>query len=424
MGVVRKIRLLRRIKRRNRREEKKRQAELHNVRTFAEKIRMYKLAKRIRKNRIESKKSVFSPNKVEKEVFLAKIKRRYRTIKIAKKIKRLNDKNIKEVAKLRKIELKSQNDITFRKQIAKRKRIYVLRQIRKRLLDIVLLRYSFEVDSHGVFDRKTGLNIMLHGVAYFLTAYFITYGLYNVGRAFAGWINDVSMRIYYYDTLPLFDPNLWTPTLVKMIYSFGPLMSFFILILLIMILKHVVSEQGRLRLLLVYMILISAAFSIGEAGVSTFADGGFSYFYAWSWLSNGTKSISFITSLILLVLIGRIEQNAMLFTSTSFIELLPNRAFRAYLRYQYIIPTIISIVIIYLVKFPSMLNFELIELSSIVVILLSAYLTLKDNTNVIATDGKNFTRHYPYLLLILSIALLIAMRILGQNGISFMVKEL
>lgn len=424
MGFIRKIRLLKRIRRRNRREVKKRQIELRNVMTFGEKIRMYKLAKRIRKNRRELEKKVHSVSEVEKENFLARIKRKYRKIKIANGIKRLNDRKTKETYKLGKIQYNSQNNIDFRKKVAKRKRRYVLRQLRKRLLSIVLLRYSFEIDSNGIFDRKTGFNIVLHGVAYFLIAYFITYGLYNTGKAFAGWVNDVSMRVYYYDTLPLFDPNLWTSTLVKMVYSFGPLMSFFILIFFMIILRHVIYEQGRLRLLLVYMILISAAFSIGEAGISTFADGGLSHFYAWSWWSNGAKTLTFTTSLILLVLIGKIEQNSMLLTSTSFIGLLPNRAFRAYLRYQYIIPTIISIVIIYLVKLPSVLNFELIELSSIFVMLLSAYLTLKDNTNVIATDGKNFTKQYPYILLIVSIALLITLRILGQKGISFLVKEL
>lgn len=419
MDTIRKLRLLRRIRRSRKKTEKNRVMEpLRQELTLSEKIRKYRLARRIgKRRRLKLRDEVeLTVNQNLRE----RVRDGLRRYKIAKRIKKKSIRsNISK--KEQQITLRQTNTLR-RGDVSKRKRAYIHRQIRRRLVNIISFRYTFELDSHGVFNIKQGTNIILNGIAYFLIAYSIVFSLYSMAKGGAGWVNGISMRIFYYDTLPIFNPNLWTAQLVKMIYILGPTLSLFVMIFGILLLRYVMSEQGRTRILLVYLILISASFSIGEIGVSTIADGGLSHFYAWSWWSGGSMTLAFVLSFILLVVIGKTEQNAMLLTSTSFVGILPHRAFRAYFRYQYIIPTIIGILIVFLVKQPKMLTFELLELLSMITILLSSYVSLHANTNLIATDGNGFSKRYPFVPLILGVGSLLLIRVLGTDGISMITE--
>lgn len=232
-----------------------------------------------------------------------------------------------------------------------------------------------------MFKNRVYAVIFLNSVFYFLCAYFILFLISRISIAISASAFSIPVRLYYYEIDYLIRSSDWTSDAVTVVFGTGPLLCLIIGLVLLVIFINVSTENGSLRTLLVWLIVLSLITFLGEVIVGALMNQGFGYVIMYMFVMDTGRVVLTIFGGILLFAAGLAMSRILLFTANTYLTDLKGIDKTRFVIYQYLFPYLTGILIIQLIELPRFSWFPtLIRLCGIIFLVpvLSRSLSLQD----------------------------------------------
>lgn len=307
---------------------------------------------------------------------------------------------------------------------------------------------DFELKQDISQSKKYIITAVNSTVMYLLAYLFVNiyYQVITINRAYSFSI-DAKLLYYKIGWLKGPDSLLWTHESVKHIFAIGPILSFALAIVFIVIYIFARQKKGLFKLFCVWTIMHSLNMFLGALliGILTtinfpytnqilktisdfmfftkdvsYSSLGFGYVSDWMYMNNKTKAALFIISGLLSLIIGFFSPRFFLKTAQSK-SLVKNKISRqSTILFQTYLPWLFASLFLLLIKIPHNLRYEIyLYLSMLIIIFPSVFNVLRNpksyRTIMIVKEPKPISIHKP--LLIFTIILYIAFRLIFNNGI-------
>jgi hypothetical protein len=208
-------------------------------------------------------------------------------------------------------------------------------------------------------NRRAFLPIAINSTAFFLIAYILIFCLTKFTTALSASVFDIPTIIHTSQIDFIVRGSDWTSDSVKVVFSTAPLVSLLVSMLLWILYTQVIEESGMLRLLLAWMILHGIIFFLGEILIGALFSQGFGYVIMYMFFMDTGKMILTLTALIGMVTAGILISKQLLFTANIYFNDLPAKQAPAFVLYQFIIPFFAGNMILFLVKLPDVLIYDI-----------------------------------------------------------------
>jgi len=145
---------------------------------------------------------------------------------------------------------------------------------------------------------------------------------------------------------------VWTFDSIKVIYSSGNVVLFLISITFLVVVIKAFEFNGMLRLFFLWGFVHSVSMLLGSIIMGAFNFEGFGIVLSYLYLADTAKMLLLFTGLLLLIGIGMTMVKALLFSANIYYNYLSPEMRPAFRRDQFILPFLISTIILWLLKFP------------------------------------------------------------------------
>jgi len=257
----------------------------------------------------------------------------------------------------------------------------------------------------------------VNSVASFLTAYLFVYIFYQFAVLIVASNYKLDSILFYYDlAFNDFSP-LWNRKNIIIVTFAGPFLSliFGFLFLRYIAIRPKISKQ--LKLLSLWIGLHGFNFFLGAFASGVSFDEGFGYVPAWLFLNIFWKILLSMFFLFLLGVVGYYATPKFLDTSYS-LSRVSAKVKQKFLIAQVFLPWLVGSFIIFLVKIPSNMPYDV----GILITLLFAVIPILFNTKARPTRDFKVEKkpnNFNYLLLLLTVSLLLLYRLGLNNGLHF-----
>jgi hypothetical protein len=221
----------------------------------------------------------------------------------------------------------------------------------------------------------------LNSLFYFFCAYFILFLISKVCVAISASAFSIPVRIYYYEIDFLIRNYDWSSDAVTVIFGTGPLICFILGLILLIIFIQVETETGILRILLIWLIILSIVSFLGEIIVGSLLNQGFGYVIMYLFIMDTGRIILTLFGGIILFTAGLLMSRLLLFPANIYHTDLKDLDKTRFIIYQYLFPYLSGILIIQLLEIPNISWFNtLVRLSGIIFLIpvLSRSASLQD----------------------------------------------
>lgn len=340
--LIRKVRLMRRIGRRNRRAKKQQALETERRKKFLAQCRRRRRRRIIRLFLRSCMKSVFRTN-----------------------------------AKIRPVELVLpvvSQGITYTKW-GRRRRIFGF--LWRRFLQSLLKGERREKKPGKKYTLDTGskLAILMNSTAGFLMAYFtIQFVGMWLTTLFAGGF-DYDSAIRYWGVIYYMTPREWTPDAVLTLYSIMPFTGLIMGLLGLIVYHYVQHFEGILKIFFLWLYVCGLIAFFGALSVGTIFTKGFGHVIVYLYFMDTAKLIFSLVSLGVLLLSGTFSRTLFLNSANSYFPELNHLNLRPFIRYQVILPLVAGSIFILMVKIPELTYYEAFTFVPFLIFLLPLWMS-------------------------------------------------
>ena len=201
-------------------------------------------------------------------------------------------------------------------------------------------------------EKRDSLSIIVNSTAYNLLAYLAVYLLFQFTTIIASNIFDIPNTLFYNKISFNVRPDAWTFDAVKVIYSSGNVIMFLVFISFLVVIIKALEYNGLLRLFFIWGFIHSISMLFGSFIVGAFNFEGFGIVLSYLYLSDTAKMLLLFAGLIILLGIGMGMVKVFLFSANSYFNFLSPQMRPTFRRDQFILPFVISTLILMVIKYP------------------------------------------------------------------------
>ncbi|MCX6282575.1 MAG: hypothetical protein NTU51_11500 [Bacteroidetes bacterium] len=223
--------------------------------------------------------------------------------------------------------------------------------------------------------------VFLNSLFYFLCAYVLLFLISRISIAVSASAFSIPVRIYYDKIDYLIRSSEWTSDAVTVVFGTGPLLCLILGFVLLAVYIKVSAETGMLRILLIWLVILSIVSFLGEIITGALMNQGFGYVIMYMFIMDTGKLVLTLTGSILLFFSGVILSRALLFTANVYFTDIKGLEKTKFVIYQYIFPYLAGISLLQLIEIPRISWFStLVRLCGIIFLLpvLSRSFSLQD----------------------------------------------
>jgi len=218
-----------------------------------------------------------------------------------------------------------------------------------------------------MFKNRVYPVIFLNSLFFFLSAYLILFFISRISIAVSASAFSIPVRLYYHQIDFLIRSNDWTADAVTVIFGTGPLLCLILGLVLLIIFINVATEEGILRILLIWMVILSIVSFLGEIIIGALMNQGFGYVIMYLFIMDTGKIVLTLFGGILLFTAGLLMSRILLFPANIYLTHLKGLDKTKFIIYQYVFPYLAGILILQLVELPKISWFNtLIRLCGII----------------------------------------------------------
>jgi len=331
-----------------------------------------------------------------------------RDLEIKREIKR-KKRHKKRVLKKRKKELNREKRIDFIRKYYP--------QYKRTAEDWIELSWEDNAEEKEKFRHGSYFTYTVNSVASFIVAYLFVYIFYQFAVLIVASNYKLDSILLYYDlAFNDFSP-LWNRKNIIIVTFAGPFISliFGFLFLRYFAIRPKINKQ--LKLLMLWVGLHGFNFFLGAFASGVSFDEGFGYVPAWLFMNIFWKILLSMLFLFLLGVAGYYAAPKFLDTSYSLSRVSPKLKMK-FLVAQVILPWIIGGIIIFLVKIPSNMPYDV----GILITMLFAVIPILFNNKARPTRDFKVEKNpnkFNYGMLLLTVGLLLLYRLGLNNGLHF-----
>jgi hypothetical protein len=201
-------------------------------------------------------------------------------------------------------------------------------------------------------EKRDSLIIVMHSTAFCLLSYLVVFMLFQFSTIVASNIFDIPNTLYYNRIGFNVRPEAWTFDSVKVIYSAGNIVLFLISVSFLVIIIKALEFNGMLRLFFFWGFIHSISMFFGSFVIGAFNFEGFGIVLSYLYLADTAKMLLLFTGLLLLIGIGMAMVKPFLFSANIYFNFLSAAMRPAFRRDQFILPYIVSTIILLGLKYP------------------------------------------------------------------------
>ena len=194
--------------------------------------------------------------------------------------------------------------------------------------------------------------IFLNSLFFFFCAYVILFLVSRLSIAVSASTFSIPVRIFYYKVDYLIRSSEWSQDSITVVFATAPFLYFILGLLLLFVFIHVTYEKGLLRILLIWIIILSVITLIGEMITGAIMNQGFGYVIMYMFIMDTGRIVLTIFGGILLFLAGLAMCRLLMFTANSYFRNLRDIEKTKFVLYQYFFPYLAGIVILQLLELP------------------------------------------------------------------------
>lgn len=147
-------------------------------------------------------------------------------------------------------------------------------------------------------------------------------------------------------------PEAWTFDSVKVIYSAGNIVLFLISVSFLVVIVKALEFNGLLRLFFLWGFIHSISILFGSFIIGAFNFEGFGIVLSYLYLADTAKMLLLFSGLLILIAIGIGMVKVFLFSANSYFNFLSPGMRTAFRRDQFILPYVISTLMLLIIKYP------------------------------------------------------------------------
>lgn len=201
-------------------------------------------------------------------------------------------------------------------------------------------------------EKRDSLSIIINSTAFYLLSYLTVYMLFQLTTIIASNLFDIPNTLYYnkigFNTIP----EAWTFDAVKVIYSSGNILLFLISISFLVVIIKALEFNGLLRLFFLWGFIHSISMLFGSFIIGAFNFEGFGIVLSYLYLADTAKMILLFIGLLILIAIGMAMVKVFLFSANIYFNFLTPEMRPAFRRDQFVLPFLISTLLLFLIKYP------------------------------------------------------------------------
>ncbi len=201
-------------------------------------------------------------------------------------------------------------------------------------------------------EKRESLSIIVNSTAFNLLAYLAVYMVFQLTTIIASNIFDIPNTLYYNKIGFNIRPEAWTIDSVKVIYSSGNIALFMISVTFLVVIIKALEFNGMLRLFFIWGFIHSLSMLFGSFVIGAFNFEGFGIVLSYLYLADTAKMIFLFIGLLLLIAIGMAMVKPFIFSANIYYNYLSPGNHAALRRNQFILPYVISTVILLIIKYP------------------------------------------------------------------------
>ncbi|MFA5972688.1 MAG: hypothetical protein WC780_10080 [Lentimicrobiaceae bacterium] len=201
-------------------------------------------------------------------------------------------------------------------------------------------------------EKRNSLSIIINSTAFYLLSYLFVFMLFQLTTIIASNIFDIPNTLYYNKIGFNVIPDAWTPDSVKVIYTSGNILLFLISISFLVIIIKSLEFNGLLRLFFIWGFVHSISMLFGSIVIGAFNFEGFGIVLSYLYLADTAKMLLLFTGLLILVGIGMGMVKVFLFSANSYFNYLSPEMRPAFRRDQFVLPFLISTLLLVIIKYP------------------------------------------------------------------------
>lgn len=196
--------------------------------------------------------------------------------------------------------------------------------------------------------------IFLNSLFNFLCAYLILFFISRISIAVSASAFSIPVRLYYYEVDYLIRSSDWSADAVTVVFGTGPLLCFILGIVLMIVYFKVAAEEGMLRILLVWLFVLSFISFLGEVIIGALMNLGFGYVIMYMFIMDTGRIVVTLLGGIILVLAGVALSRILLFIANIYYTDLKDVEIPRFVMYQYFFPYLAGLVLLQLIEIPQL----------------------------------------------------------------------
>ncbi len=379
-------------------------------------FRKMKLLRRIRKKNKQVEKMAKQQIR-EREKYLRKWERRRRR----RLLRFIVKKQFQKIFRPKKKE-KTQQTVKIYEEPKQKRAGYSSWKRRKRIIRFLIyksikswsLGKKTDVQNRQVatarLNKREKWTMMLNSASAFIIAYLTIQIIGQMLTLFIAQNFEFQGSIRYWGVVYFITSNDWTPDAVLTLYSVQPLVGLTLALISLIIYLNVQQFEGILKMIFLWLYINGLVAFFGALAVGTIISKGFGFVVIYLYLMDTGKLLVSLCSLGILLIIGVFSRSLFINSANVYFEEINFKNVKSVIRYHIVYPALLGSFILILFKLPKITSYELFTLSTIILLLLPVWTSPGIMGEKIFENKGNLTLR-PWMLL-LSFSALMLFRLL------------
>jgi hypothetical protein len=259
---------------------------------------------------------------------------------------------------------KARKDRLFEKKKRKRLfRFYIKAQFRNfinsyRSINIRTIKARIREFRQNVPKRKRFAIISFNSTVLFLLSYFFLFLLSQLVTVISASFFDYPTLVYYYEIYFNISPDAWYHDSVKTIFSSGPLVSFVLGIVFLILYNNLKETTGAFKLFFLWGFLHSVNMVFGAMLVGTLFDTGVGHVISWMYVMDTGRVMYSIISIFLLIIAGLMSTKQFLISGNTYFNELNRSNTTSFILPQVLMPYILGNIFLVILRQPRFVFYD------------------------------------------------------------------
>ena len=200
----------------------------------------------------------------------------------------------------------------------------------------------FFMEAYTKLTRKNFWTIAANSTASFIIAYLIVFYVNYFANIFASGMFGFNISFDFDQILYHVEPYQWTHDSVQLIFGIGPVLVFLLGLITLIGFFGLTEEQSRMKILFVWITLISFNFTFGNLMIGNIFKTGVGHVFNWMYFNDTQKMLVAIVGLFGLLTTAFLMARPVAMSANSYFNKLGSKNFPFFIMSQLILPFILG----------------------------------------------------------------------------------